>query len=66
VRRFFANINYGGCEMDRGWFVVSSGVFCPWEDPSSNMVILYSKEKTSALWQSPSRAQADVMAVYVR
>jgi hypothetical protein len=65
-RRFFANVNYGGCDIDRGWFVVSSGVFCPWEDPTTNMRILYSGEKTSALWQSASAAHADVFAVYVK
>jgi fibrinogen beta/gamma subunit family protein len=66
VRRFFANINYGGCDIDRGWFVVSSGTFCPWDDPTTNMRILYSGEKTAALWQSASAAHADVLAVYVK
>jgi hypothetical protein len=66
TRRFFGNVGYGGCEVDRGWFVVSSGVFCPWEDPTTNMRILYSGEKTSALWQSASAAHADVLAVYVK
>jgi hypothetical protein len=67
VRRFFANINYGGCQVDRGWFGVSSGTFCPWDDPTMNMAILYSTQKTSVLWQAPlAPARADVLAVFVR
>ncbi|MGC4089282.1 MAG: hypothetical protein QM756_15625 [Polyangiaceae bacterium] len=66
TRRFYANQLYNDCPNDIGWFVVSSGTYCAWEDTSTNMAILYSNQSTAQLWQSASASRADVFAVYVR
>jgi hypothetical protein len=66
VRRFFINSTYGGCTVDMGWLVVSSGTACAWEDATTNMAIFYSNLAMAGLWQNSSASRADVFTVYVR
>ena len=54
-RRFFVNRNYGGCNVDSGWMLVS-GPVCTWETrflPRKN-IILYSKKTVYTNWNTYS------------
>jgi hypothetical protein len=69
-RRFFINQNYGGCNVDAGWMVVTSCITCcPWDTPvtttTPTMRVLYSNLPTVATWESASATLADVFAVFV-
>ncbi|XP_078352110.1 uncharacterized protein LOC144636783 [Oculina patagonica] len=70
-RNFFINRNYGGCEVDAGWMVIT-GPHCDWEKrflnemPNGN-VILYSKLDGYTSWNEYDNVGvADVLAVYLR
>ena len=54
-RHFFVNRNYGGCNVDSGWMLVS-GPDCTWETrflPRKN-IILYSKKTVYTSWNTYS------------
>ncbi|MBI2375527.1 MAG: hypothetical protein HYV07_16145 [Deltaproteobacteria bacterium] len=65
-RRFYINLNWGGCPVDRGWLLISSGDFCPWERSGNPNDILYSTGATQGLESSSQFGRADALLVYVR
>ncbi|XP_071785298.1 uncharacterized protein [Asterias amurensis] len=65
MRRFFINMNYGGCGVDRGWLVVlDSKDHCQWGHFSSYPTILYSTHRIAVDWAT-SNAGAVGMADYL-
>ncbi|KAJ7375837.1 Saccharopine dehydrogenase [Desmophyllum pertusum] len=64
-RDFFINKNYGGCEADAGWLVIT-GTVCEWEKRHPSNTILYSKQDVSANWDSGEVEAADTLVVYLR
>ena len=58
-RNFFINRNYGGCNVDAGWLVVTSpDTHCNWETrflPRKNVVI-YSKLSGKTTWSDYSKS----------
>jgi hypothetical protein len=66
-RRWFVNRNYGGCNLDTGWLVVSdvSGP-CSWEQAHEPTIsILYAPPGGATLWDSAG-VEADAFVVFVR
>ncbi|XP_078381758.1 uncharacterized protein LOC144664478 isoform X1 [Oculina patagonica] len=66
-RAFFINRNYGGCEVDAGWLLVSSDGKCAFEYRLPTIAIMYSKLETYTSWDSYENVGiADVLAVFIR
>ncbi|XP_033626039.1 uncharacterized protein LOC117289152 [Asterias rubens] len=70
-RRFFINMNYGGCDIDRGWMVVvdSEGP-CSWEKSfSSYPAIMYSTNYTSTTFNDARNDKilgiADYLTIHI-
>ncbi|XP_033122895.1 uncharacterized protein LOC117121719 [Anneissia japonica] len=66
-RRWFINKSYGGCNNDRGWFVVVDGRGpCAWENSAGDSPqFLYAPKRTHHRWQIGSSQSADIFAIFI-
>ncbi|XP_022808225.1 uncharacterized protein LOC111345213, partial [Stylophora pistillata] len=66
-RTFHINRNYGGCNNDAGWLLVTEGKPCEYDGKFSPIVIYYSKFDNYTNWNSQETVgTADFLVVFVR
>lgn len=67
-RDFYINNNWGGCQFDRGWIMITRSSFCFWEGRTADFPseIIYSIGTTLGTAANAETGFADAFIVFVR